>query len=275
MTEPYEAEILRWRAWRRARLTRPDGWLSLIALEWLDEGRNTIGADPSNRIVLPAPDSPPRAGSIDVRAGKASARFEAGGAVTHETRPVVALDLQDDTAGDPTVLRLGRLTFNVINREGRLALRVRDTDAAARRALAPFEYFPVDPRWRFVAGFEPAEAGRSMVVPTVLAVGATYAIPGRLRFEAGGRAHALTAFLEPGETDLFIVFGDRTNGVESYGGGRYLYTAPPGAGRTTVLDFNKSYNPPCVFSPYTTCALPLPENRLPIRVEAGEKRYRE
>jgi len=275
MTESYEAEILRWRARRRARLTKPDGWLSLIALEWLREGENTIGADPSNRIVLPAPDSPPRLGSIDVHTGKAVGRFEPGAGVTHEGRPVTGLHLQDDSSGDPTVLQMGRLTLNVIVRENRLALRVRDTDAPARRALGPLEYFPVDPRWRFVAEFEPAEAKRSMVVPTVLEVGATYAIPGHLRFETAGQTHRLTAFLEPGETELFIVFGDRTNGIETYGGGRYLYTQPPGVDGTTVLDFNKSYNPPCVFSPYTTCAFPLPENLLPIRVEAGEMRYRE
>src|SRR5207253_7975497 len=97
--------------------------------------------------------------------------------------------------------------------------------------------------------------------------------PGALVFEVGGAAHRLDAFLEPGETDLFVVFGDLTNGKETYGGGRYLYTAPPDGRGTVVLDFNKAYNPPCVFTAHATCALPLPQNRLDLRVDAGEKRY--
>jgi hypothetical protein len=54
-------------------------------------------------------------------------------------------------------------------------------------------------------------------------------------------------------------------------GGRFLYTDAPSADGSVVVDFNRSYNPPCVFSPYATCPLPWPANRLPIRVEAGER----
>ena len=78
---------------------------------------------------------------------------------------------------------------------------------------------------------------------------------------------------EAGESDWFVMFGDLTNGVETFGGGRYLYANPPGPDGTVTMDFNRAYNPPCVFTPHTTCALPPDENRLPIRVEAGEKRY--
>lgn len=78
--------------------------------------------------------------------------------------------------------------------------------------------------------------------------------------------------LEEGETDLFIVLGDATNGHDTYGGGRFLYATPPVGGKT-ILDFNRAYNPPCVFTPYATCPLPPKQNRLPFRVEAGEKAY--
>ena len=110
-------------------------------------------------------------------------------------------------------------------------------------------------------------------MPTILGMEEVYRLPGALAFEREGRGHRLEAFMEEGETDLFIVFGDLTNRSETYPGGRYLYARPPDEAGRVVVDFNRAYNPPCVFTPFATCALPLPENRLPIRVEAGEKLY--
>jgi hypothetical protein len=76
---------------------------------------------------------------------------------------------------------------------------------------------------------------------------------------------------EPGSKELFIVFADQTNGDQSYPGGRFL-DAELGANGEVELDFNKAYNPPCAFTAFATCPLPRPENRLPVRVDAGEKR---
>jgi uncharacterized protein (DUF1684 family) len=182
--------------------------------------------------------------------------------------------MSDDRDRDPTVLRAGTVSVHVINRDGRLALRVRDTDNAGRHELGPLDYFPIDPRWRVVARFEPYDPPKRLEVPTIVEVPETYLVPGRLHFTVGAQAARLTAFLERDESDLFIVFADETNGQNTYGGGRYLYAKPPGAEGDTTVDFNRAYNPPCVFTPFATCALPLPENRLPFRVEAGEKRYR-
>ena len=75
-----------------------------------------------------------------------------------------------------------------------------------------------------------------------------------------------------GDGRLFLVFGDKTNGKETYGGGRFLYTDPPQNGRVE-LDFNRAYNPPCVFSHYATCPLPPPGNKLPLPILAGEKKF--
>jgi uncharacterized protein (DUF1684 family) len=170
------------------------------------------------------------------------------------------------------VLQIGSVRFHVLWREGRLALRVKDSNSPARQAFTEIERFPVDLRWRLEARFEPYEPERSVPVPTVLGYDEVYRVPGALAFDVDGGTHRLEAFLEQGSTDLFIVFGDRTNGTETYGGGRFVYTPPPRDG-AVVLDFNRAYNPPCVFTPHATCALPLPENRLSIRVEAGERRY--
>jgi uncharacterized protein (DUF1684 family) len=97
--------------------------------------------------------------------------------------------------------------------------------------------------------------------------------PGELLFEAGGRAQRLLPVIEAEPTPrLFVLFGDPTNRDETYPAGRFLYASMPEAG-TTVLDFNLAMNPACAFNDLVVCPLPPPENRLPLRVEAGEKRY--
>ncbi|TLY81464.1 MAG: DUF1684 domain-containing protein, partial [Gammaproteobacteria bacterium] len=62
------------------------------------------------------------------------------------------------------------------------------------------------------------------------------------------------------------------SGRETYGAGRFMYLSPPLNGKT-VVDFNKAYNPPCAFNDFATCPLPPPQNRLRLRIEAGEKKY--
>ena len=74
------------------------------------------------------------------------------------------------------------------------------------------------------------------------------------------------------DNQLFFVFRDLTSGKETYPAGRFLYAALPQAGRV-VLDFNLAENPPCAFTPYATCPLPPPQNRLQVRIEAGELDY--
>ena len=72
--------------------------------------------------------------------------------------------------------------------------------------------------------------------------------------------------------EFFFIFRDLTTGQETYPAARFVYAEAPTDGKV-VLDFNKAYNPPCAFNPYTTCPLPPPENRLRVRIEAGELDY--
>jgi uncharacterized protein len=95
--------------------------------------------------------------------------------------------------------------------------------------------------------------------------------PGYVVFQHQGRQLKLEPVLEdPSAKELFFIFRDGTSGHETYGAGRYLYAPLPRDG-TVVLDFNKAYSPPCAFTRYATCPLPPRQNRLPVRVEAGEK----
>lgn len=269
----YEDEVESWRARRIADLRARDGWLSLVGLFWLHEGENSVGSDPGADVALPAKDVPSRLGWIDVADGRATAGFPPGSGVTHERREVTTLPLQDDRQGRPTKLALGTLRFHVINRVGMLALRVRDRASPARGSLTRIPHFPVDPRWRIRARFRPRDPVPQVVLPSIVGPGQEYRIVGELGFELEGKALSLEAYQELDESELFIVFGDETNGIETYAGGRYLYASRPGLDGIVVLDFNRCYNPPCAFTPYATCVLAQPGNRLPVRIEAGEKRH--
>jgi hypothetical protein len=269
----YEEEIEAWRARRLASLRARDGWLALVGLFWLHEGQNSVGSDPGADVVPSTGSIPSRLGWIDVADGRATARFPPGSRVTHERAKVTTLVLRDDREGKPTKLALGTLRFHVIHRAGRLAVRVRDRASPAPRSVTHLPHYPVDPRWRLQATFHPHDPVPQLVLPSIVGPGQEYRVPGTVSFEVGGKALALEAYQELDERDLFIVFGDETNGTETYGGGRYLYASAPGSDGIVVLDFNRSYNPPCAFTLYATCVLAQPGNRLPIRIEAGEKRH--
>jgi uncharacterized protein (DUF1684 family) len=132
----------------------------------------------------------------------------------------------------------------------------------------------VSSQWRFDARFIAYDPPKHVAVPTILGFPEDDVTPGEIEFTYLGKSYRLLAVLEQGSDELFIIFGDRTNGKSTYGGGRFVYSPMPKDGRT-VIDFNKAYNPPCVFTPYATCALPPPSNHLPLAVKAGEKMYAE
>jgi uncharacterized protein (DUF1684 family) len=269
----YLEEIERWRAARLKRLAGPEGWLTLIGLWWLREGVNSVGSDPSNDVRLPAGKAPARVGTIHVADMKASAEFDPESGVTHEGQPVSTLGLDDDKESRLSILRIGTVSFFVIRREDELAIRVRDSESQSRHRFSGIEHYPVDLRWRTEARFQSYEPARRAGVQTVLGTQETYVVPGAVEFEIDDKTYALDVFLEDPDDDLFVIFGDLTNRSETFGGGRYVYAPQAGQDGIVILDFNKAFNPPCVFTPYATCPLPLPQNRLPLRIEAGERRY--
>jgi uncharacterized protein (DUF1684 family) len=267
------AEVEAWRAGRLARLTAPDGWLSLVGLHWLHAGANTIGSDPGNDIVIEG--VPPRLGRVDLVAGRARLQLDpAATGARIEGSGERAATLLDDSHGQPTIVASGTTRFYLIERNGRHGLRVKDSNARARREFSGIDAFPFDPDWRVEAKWVAFDPPRTLEVPNVLGQVDHFPVPGKAVFERDGRTFELLPVIEePGATELFLIFADRTSGKETYGAGRFLYAPMPRDGRL-VLDFNKAYNPPCAFTPYATCPLAPPENRLDVRVSAGEKKYR-
>lgn len=269
----YQDEIREWQSRRLKKLLAEDGWTTLVGLFWLEPGENTFGRATDNRLAMDYPGMPEQVGTFQM-AGR-EVRFMAApdAKVFHQGRPVSAIGpLADDSALAPTVLAVGSLSFYLIERSGRLGIRVKDSRADARVHFRGLEYFPVDPNWRLAARFEPYSPARKIPITTVLGMQEEMPAPGALVFEVDGMPYRLDAVLEAGERDWFVMFADATNGKQSYGAGRFLYVAPPANGET-VIDFNKSYTPPCAFSAFATCPLPPPQNRLPIAVTAGELKY--
>jgi uncharacterized protein (DUF1684 family) len=267
----YEQELEQWKAKRLASLKSDDGWLTLIGLFWLKEGENRFGSDPSNDIVLPAGKAPAFAGTLHVAGGAVKLEAQPGAGIKSEGQPVTSLALQSDADGEPTMLELGSLSFHVIRRGEKTGLRVKDRENPARADFKGTEYYPADRRWLVAARFEAYDPPKPMPIMNVLGMETEETSPGALTFEAEGRTYRLDALREKGEEQLFIIFTDGTTGHETYGAGRYLYADPPGSDGLVKLDFNKAYSPPCAFTRYATCPLPPAQNRLALRVEAGEK----
>jgi uncharacterized protein len=267
------AGLERHRAERLAELRADDGWLTLVGLYWLKAGENRFGSAADNEIVLAAPGVPETAGSLLLQAdGTVVVRPRAGVAMTVAGQPLTERALQPDVSGHPDVVQLGPLRFHVIVRSGQRGVRVKNPDNPARAALKELACFPPDPRYRVSAVFEPYPSSREVEVASAHGPAQKMKASGRVRFALQGRDCTLEAFASGSEgRDLFVVFADATNGERTYGAGRFLDVDGPAAGSHQVtLDFNTAYSPPCAFTPYATCPLPTPENRLPVAVEAGE-----
>lgn len=275
--DTYKHSIEQWREGRVERLTAPDGWLSLIALEWLKDGANRVGSAPDNDIVLPT--GPAHLGVVTLSDdGRVRIAIDPASGATVDGKPATEAPLVDDVhAGAdaaPTRVAFGNASFYVIDRDGRKGLRVKDTEAPTRKHFLGIDAFPIDPSWRIEATWVPAQAGETLEMGTVIGTVDKYPVPGRLEFTRDGKHFEILPVIEvPGDEQYFIVFADRTSGKETYGAARFLYIDPPRDGKV-VLDFNKAYNPPCAFTPFATCPLAPPENRLDLRVTAGEKNYR-
>ena len=264
MTDPgHAAQVAAWRAERDERLRSATGWLTLVGLFWLTPGENHVGAHPSNQVILHGHQIPPRVGSMWLEDGRV--RF-----VPHEGVDLPETELQDDLEGKPTVLEFGTLRFHTIRRGERIGVRVRDTAAPALREFSGVDSYPVDTSWRVRARLEPAPPDTTIEIADVTGGVNSDTTPGSVAFERDGVTWRLAALEGEEDGSLWLIFGDATNGTETYGAGRFLYTEPPADDGSVIVDFNLAYNPPCVFSPYATCPLPPPQNRLALRIAAGE-----
>jgi len=268
----YVREIDAWRAKREEGLRAPDGWLAVVGLHWLREGTNTIGSAKGSDVVLPLP-APPRVGTLELTRGRALIRVAPGVTVKSGDKPVTELQLRSDHGGaKPDMLAVGPVSMYVIERGGRLALRVKDTESPRRRSFRGLDWYPVRETYRVQARFTPYDPPKKIPIANVLGMVEPMPSPGYVTFQMAGRRFRLEPVLEePDAKELFFIFRDTTAGKETYPAGRFLYSEMPKDGQV-VLDFNKAYSPPCAFTSFATCPLPPRQNRLAVRIEAGERK---
>lgn len=267
----YQKEINDWHAKRIKGLAGENGWLNLVGLYWLSEGKNSFGSGKNNKIVFPA-------GTIDANAGY----FErVGTTVKLVTSDNVDVKVNGITTKEaiifhkdslrPAVVSINNLRFTIIKREDKIGIRLRDLKSQALAEFKGVNRFPVDSAWNIQAVLQSEPQIKSIPITNVLGQTNEQKTPGKLWFSIGGKKYSLDA-LEEGE-ELFIIFGDATSGETTYPSGRFLYAKKPGADGKTFIDFNKAYNPPCAFTDYATCPLPPKQNILSIAITAGEKNY--
>jgi len=267
----YVQEIEKWRAEREKSLRKDTGWLTLVGLYLLKEGDNRFGSDPDNDIVFPEK-APSHAGVFRLIEGKVNVEVDSGIKVRNGNEEVQSIVMVPDTEEETTLLDLGSFQFHILERVGKWYVRLKDRESKTLLNFKGIKNFPIHSCWRIKARFQLYDPPKKIRIPNYLGYDSEDWCPGAVVFKVEGKEYRLEPMVETGG-ELFFVFGDRTNGKETYGGGRFLYADPPDSNGIVILDFNKSYNPPCVFTPYATCPLPRPENILLIRIKAGEKTY--
>ena len=277
--EQWRTQVDAWRAQREHELSAPDGWLTLIGLEWLKPGVNSFGMGSDNAIKIRA-QAPAHFGLLTVSGTTVQLLAPAGGFpadLQMDGKPAREGTLSAEDA-KPSTLTWHGLTMVVLPRGGRYALRVKDADSPTRTQFKGLHWYAPDPRLRVTAKWIPYPSPRVEKIPTIIGTTLNMPAPGVAEFVLDDKTLRLEPVFEGGELDkLFFILRDATSRTTTYEAARFLYTGLPSNGiaspGTLTLDFNELYNPPCAYTPYATCPLPPEQNRLPVAIEAGEQRY--
>lgn len=256
---------------RIERLKKPDSWLSLVGLYWLKEGENRFGSDGLNDIVFPSNLNSPNLGTFILRDSVVSVLINFNKKVYCNDTLVTSQIMFSDLTDNPTILNLGSISWFAIQRGEKFGVRVKDSEAPLLKEFTDIEMFEIDSTWKIPAEFIEYETPKEVLTPTAIGTFEKSEVLGYLAFTIGNQLFSV----EPSasENGYFLVFGDKSNGEETYGAGRFLYIDKPDSDKQLYIDFNKAYNPPCVFTKYATCPLPRKENNLNIKVLAGEKNF--
>ena len=272
----HHEDVESWRGWRHDQLARPDGWLSLVGLYWLKEGDNDFGSAADNALVYDRDDVPQQLGTFRVETSRVTFLAAEGIEVTvgnGKARELIAHGGSKDAQAP--VIEWGSLRWQVITRNERLAVRLKDSESPVLTNFDAMENFDLSSRWWRAGHFDAYDPPRTIKVPNVLGTLDDEESPGAAVFEVDGETYRLDLWRDSDDpVNFFTAFGDATNVESTYGAGRFLWIDAPDESGQMVVDFNKAYNPPCAFTPFVTCPLPPQQNRLALRIEAGEKTFK-
>lgn len=268
--ENYLEELEAYYATRLTSLTNEQGWMRLAGMYWLEEGESTFGSSPENDVVFPEGFISARTGKFILEGDSVRMLILDGTEVFVEDQKVT--DKIIFTESEAPVINHGHLNWVVIKRGDLIGIRLYNAFNPEVDDFEGFERYPVSHDFNLLARFVLHPQPQTVRIINILDQEEDVNSPGILEFEIEGQVYSLIG-LEASNNRMFVIFGDRTNRTETYQAGRFIYVdIPQGNEKTTILDFNRAYNPPCSYSPYTTCQLPPPQNQLPIEIRAGEKR---
>jgi uncharacterized protein (DUF1684 family) len=279
----WEKGLAAWRAQHTADLLKPDGWLSLAGLEWLQPGDNPVGSASDNRIRLTA--APAHLAVLHLEGetvtlipppGGFPKKFLVAGAPA-KPQPLRAEANNDKVSPHLTI---GTLNMYVIRREARFALRIKDSHSAAITGFHELKWYAPDAAYQVTAKWIPYTPPKTISLATLIGTSYNQPVPGTTEFTLVGKIYRLKPVLEdPAVAKLFFILRDTTSSTTTYAACRFLYTGFPTNGLDKPgeleLDFNRLENPPCAYTPFSTCPLPPAGNRLPIALPVGEQRYHE
>ena len=272
------ATVEAWRQQYEQGLREEYGWLSVAGLTFLPAGTYRVGSAPDSEVTLPAGHAPLNVGTLVVTPDATTFTPAAGVEALLNGQPITSAvtlkKVQPGEDGKPSTpadrVRVGKVEFHLHESGSRLALRVRDPESPIRTAFQGPRWFPVSDAARVIATLKPFDEPRTVDVRNILGDNEPYRAPGQLEFAWDGQKVRMLAFTAT-KGRLQLIFRDASVGRETYGT-RYAYAEPTGDGRY-VIDFNKAYNPPCAYNPYTTCPTPPSQNILKVAIRAGEKIY--
>ena len=263
----YTASIKHFDSLRVKALTEQNGWLNLAGLYWLKPGDNTFGSAANNTLVFKHKNMPALLGKFKVVGSRVS--FEFDKAVTKfpndYSEELVLFDLSNKT---DTSIYFKQFVWSVIIREDKIGVRFRDLKNPALAAFKGNKRFAIHEKWNLPAKLLPPNPS-GLFITNVLGQTTAQDYAGKISFEYQGKNYVLDAISE-GPGDLFVVFGDATNGNNTYQTGRFIYVPRPDSNGNTFIDFNKAFNPPCAYTPFATCPIPPKQNILPFKVTSGE-----
>jgi uncharacterized protein len=265
----YQREIDQWHKKRIENLKTENGWLTLVGLYWLHEGANSFGSGKNNKIIFPDGTIASTAGTFERTGNKIKLKVTPGVIILIDGKSVHEAVIFDADSGREPVVSSGNLKWVIIKRDSKIGVRLRNIKSPALTAFKGVDCFKVDTFWRIPAHLQRPEKVSTVPITNIIGQTTQENAAGKLVFQIDGKKYSLIALQM--EKELFIIFADSTSGVTTYPTGRFLHVKDPGPDGNTYIDFNKSYNPPCAFTPYATCPLPPKENRLTVRVTAGEK----
>jgi len=269
--DAWRADLGRWRAEYEERLRGPYGWLSLVGLDWIEEGTSVIGSAPESDVRLPEAVSPARLATLVRDGGRVRVLPEPDAGLLIDGAPAGETEVEPTNDAEAPVFGIGDLRFKILRRGERIGVRSRWPQAETRTTFAGVDWYPPDPAYRLVGRLDRSAATEEIAVPTVLGDRESSYSPGRVVFLLHGRSLSLAPMADgPEDRELFFVFRDGTAGDTTYPAGRFLY-AEIGDDDTVVLDFNRAYNPPCAWTRFATCPLPPAGNSIDLAVPAGER----